>query len=87
MAALSFLWFLIGVVALTFTAVFVSLRKAFMFFLMWSLPMVGPLVWRDITHHAPAVHDGKEARSGKHRLRIALPDAISSGSPRLHEHD
>lgn len=61
-----FLWFLIGVVVLPFTAIFVSLRKAFMFAVVWSLPMVGPLIWRDITHQVPEAQAGMEARSGKH---------------------
>ncbi|CCA89772.1 hypothetical protein PP1Y_Spl172 (plasmid) [Novosphingobium sp. PP1Y] len=70
MAALSFLWFLTGVFVIPFTAIFTSVRKAFMLAAVWSLPFVAPHIWHDVNQDVATIYNGIGARPGTQRAEL-----------------
>lgn len=57
MAVWFFVWFLLGVVIIPATAIFYSVRRAFLIAVVWILPMAIP----------HAIHDLSRPTASKHR--------------------
>jgi hypothetical protein len=51
MAVWFFVWFLLGGLAILTTAIFFSLRRAFLLAVIWVLPMAIPHAMHDMSSH------------------------------------
>lgn len=52
MVGLIFAWFVIGVVVIPATAIFYSIRRAFLIAIIWVLPVAIPRAMHDMSRHA-----------------------------------
>lgn len=49
MGVVAFTWFIIGVGIVGFTAIFISLRRALLFAMIWVMPIAASSWWKAIT--------------------------------------
>lgn len=56
MAGLLFAWFVIGVVVIPATAIFYSIRRAFLIAIIWVLPVAIPRALHDMSSHSATKH-------------------------------
>lgn len=56
MAGLLFAWFVIGVVVIPATAIFYSIRRAFLIAIIWVLPVAIPRALHDMSSPSATKH-------------------------------
>lgn len=56
MAGLLFAWFVIGVVVIPATAIFYSIRRAFLIAIIWVLPVAIPRALHDMSSYSATRH-------------------------------